>query len=102
RSVGRAPSHRLVLGVVAQIPPANRTHAYSKERDKSRGAGQASRAQSQTLTSGGFATPSDSLQAEKANPLQQQNSLGLQTAEVQTEAASKEKIEPALKASEAG
>src|SRR5207245_3114751 len=87
---------------VAQVPPAKGALADSRERDESRGAGQAPAAQSQALTSGGFATPSDSQQAEKANPLPQQNSLELQTAEVQAEATSKEKIETASKASEAG
>jgi len=87
---------------VAQVPPAKSAQAYSKERDENSRAGQASAAQNQALTSGGFATPSDSLQAEKADSLPQQKSLGLQTAEVQTETASKEKIEPPSKAPEVG
>ena len=99
-SVGGTSSPQRELAEVAQIPLAKRAHAYSKERDESRGAGQASAAQSQALASGGFAAPSDSLQAEKANPVQQQRSLELQTAEVQAEAVSKEKIGPASKASE--
>jgi len=83
-----------------QAPPAKSAQAYSEERDQSRRAGQASAAQSQALTSSGFATPSDSLQAEKANPIPLQKSLGLQTVEAQTEAVSKEKTAPASKTEE--
>ena len=97
-----ASSPRRELAEVAQVPPAKRAHAFSKERDESRRAGQASAAQSQALTPSGLATLSDSLRAEKADSLPQQKSLGLRTAEVQAEATSKEKIEPASKASEAG